>query len=97
MTVDTGVTGKIALSQSVFHKMVRSCRIRASSQVNWNLSHHKRPPVCVSELQTSVDALLAEKLQLEQQVEDLTKETVQLREQVHVCLCVCVCVCVCSS
>ncbi|XP_035531661.1 shootin-1 [Morone saxatilis] len=35
----------------------------------------------IAELQTSVDGLLAEKLQLEQQVEDLTKEQVQLREQ----------------
>lgn len=30
-----------------------------------------------------MDGLLAEKLQLEQQVEDLTKEQVQLREQVR--------------
>nr|XP_046236195.1 shootin-1 isoform X2 [Scatophagus argus] len=35
----------------------------------------------IAELQTSVDALLAEKLRLEQQVEDLTKEQVKLREQ----------------
>ncbi|XP_035850075.1 shootin-1 isoform X1 [Sander lucioperca] len=35
----------------------------------------------IAELQASVDGLLAEKLQLEQQVEDLTKEQVQLREQ----------------
>ncbi|KAL6118460.1 uncharacterized protein ACO6RY_03258 [Pungitius sinensis] len=35
----------------------------------------------MAELQASVDALLAEKLLLEQQVEDLTKEQVQLREQ----------------
>lgn len=37
---------------------------------------------CVSELQASVDGLLAEKLKLEQQVEDLTSEQTQLREQV---------------
>ncbi|XP_031706484.1 shootin-1 isoform X2 [Anarrhichthys ocellatus] len=35
----------------------------------------------IAELQASVDGLLAEKLQLEQQVEDLTREQVQLREQ----------------
>uniref|UniRef100_A0AAQ4RUS7 Shootin 2 n=1 Tax=Gasterosteus aculeatus aculeatus TaxID=481459 RepID=A0AAQ4RUS7_GASAC len=35
----------------------------------------------IAELQASVDALLAEKMLLEQQVEDLTKEQVQLREQ----------------
>ncbi|XP_049923933.1 shootin-1 isoform X2 [Epinephelus moara] len=35
----------------------------------------------IAELQASVDGLLTEKLQLEQQVEDLTKEQVQLREQ----------------
>ncbi|XP_031706483.1 shootin-1 isoform X1 [Anarrhichthys ocellatus] len=49
----------------------------------------------IAELQASVDGLLAEKLQLEQQVEDLTREQVQLREQVHQCVCACVCVCVC--
>lgn len=36
----------------------------------------------VAELQASVDRLLAEKLQLEQQVEELTKELRQLRDQV---------------
>ncbi|XP_034413715.1 shootin-1 isoform X2 [Cyclopterus lumpus] len=35
----------------------------------------------IAELQVSVDSLLAEKMQLEQQVEDLTKEQVQFREQ----------------
>ncbi|XP_077961738.1 shootin-1 isoform X2 [Gasterosteus aculeatus] len=35
----------------------------------------------IAELQASVDALLAEKMLLEQQVKDLTKEQVQLREQ----------------
>jgi len=38
--------------------------------------------VCVLALQASVDGLLAEKLRLEQQVEELTSEQVQLREQV---------------
>ncbi|XP_063752328.1 shootin-1 isoform X2 [Eleginops maclovinus] len=37
--------------------------------------------VNIAELQVSVDGLLAEKLQLEQRVEDLTKEQVHLREQ----------------
>lgn len=36
----------------------------------------------VAELQASVDRLLAEKLQLEQQVEELTKELRQLQDQV---------------
>ncbi|XP_005751145.1 shootin-1 [Pundamilia nyererei] len=35
----------------------------------------------ITELQASVDGLLAEKLKLEQQVEDLTSEQTQLREQ----------------
>ncbi|XP_041840905.1 shootin-1 [Melanotaenia boesemani] len=35
----------------------------------------------ITALQASVDGLLAEKLQLEQQVEELTREQVQLREQ----------------
>lgn len=48
--------------------------------------------VCVSELQASVDGLLTEKLLLEQQVEDQTKELDQLREQVQRCADVCVCV-----
>ena len=46
--------------------------------------------VCVSELQASVDGLLADKLQLEQEREDLIKQQHQLREQVRVCVCVCV-------
>lgn len=36
----------------------------------------------MSELQASVDRLLAEKLQLEQRVDELTKELGQLRDQV---------------
>lgn len=36
----------------------------------------------VSELQASLDRLLAEKLQLQQQVEELTKELSHLRDQV---------------
>lgn len=38
--------------------------------------------VFVLALQASLDGLLAEKLQLEHEVEELTKELVQLREQV---------------
>lgn len=41
-----------------------------------------REPVCVSELQASVDRLLAEKLHLQRQVEELTKELSHLRDQV---------------
>lgn len=37
---------------------------------------------CVSELQASVDSLLAEKLHLQRQVEELTKELSHLRDQV---------------
>lgn len=36
----------------------------------------------VPELQASVDCLLAEKLQLQQQVEELTKDLSHLRDQV---------------
>lgn len=44
---------------------------------------------CVSELQTIVDGLLTDKLLLEQQIENLTKEGAELRQQVCVCVCVC--------
>lgn len=43
--------------------------------------------MCVLELQMTVDGLLTDKLLLEQQMEDLTKEGVQIREQVLVCVC----------
>lgn len=46
--------------------------------------------VCVAELQTIIDGLLTDKLLLVQQIDNLTKEGLQLREQVLVCACVCV-------
>lgn len=43
---------------------------------------HKGEHARLSDLQASVDRLLAEKLQLQQQVEELTKELSHLRDQV---------------
>lgn len=55
------------LHQHVYHKTVCLCVCVRS---------------CVSELQTIVDGLLTDKLLLEQQMENLTKEGAELRQQV---------------